>query len=80
VARGLAADDELVVDVPAQLATRARLLNTGHARKTDSIGASSKGSSDPADATLPLIISVVLLSSLRDLLAKPFRRHSVSAL
>ena len=41
VAQGLAAGDELVVDVPAQLAARARLLNTGHARKTDSIDAAS---------------------------------------
>jgi transposase len=40
VAQGLAAD-EPVVDVPAQLAARARLLNTGHARKTDSIDAAA---------------------------------------
>ena len=32
VAQGLAAADEPVVDVSAQLAARARLLNTGHAR------------------------------------------------
>ena len=41
VAQGLAAAGEPVVDVPAQLAARARLLNTGHARKTDSIDATS---------------------------------------
>jgi transposase len=41
VAQALAAARELVVDVPAQLAARARLLNTGHARKTDSIDAAS---------------------------------------
>jgi transposase len=41
VAQGLAAAGEVVVDVPAQLAARARLLNTGHARKTDSIDATS---------------------------------------
>ena len=35
VAQGLAAADEPVLDVPAQLAARARLLNTGHSRKTD---------------------------------------------
>ena len=29
------------MDVPAQLAARARLLNTGHARKTDSIDAAA---------------------------------------
>ena len=41
VAQGLAAADECVVDVPAQLAARARLLNTGHARKTDPIDAAA---------------------------------------
>jgi transposase len=41
VAQGLAAADEPVVDVPAQLAARARLLNTGHARKTDQIDAAA---------------------------------------
>lgn len=41
VAQGLAAVDESVVDVPAQLAARARLLNTGHARKSDPIDAAS---------------------------------------
>jgi transposase len=41
VAQGLAAAGEPVVDVPAQLAARARLLNTGHARKSDPIDATS---------------------------------------
>ena len=41
VAQGLAAAGEPVVDVPAQLAARARVLNTGHARKTDPIDADS---------------------------------------
>jgi transposase len=41
VAQGLAGADEPVVDVPAQLAARARLLNTGHARKTDTIDAAA---------------------------------------
>lgn len=41
VAQGLAAANETVVDVPAQLAARARLLNTGHTRKTDPIDAAS---------------------------------------
>ena len=41
VAQGLAAADECVVDVPAQLAARARLLNTGHARKSDPIDAAA---------------------------------------
>ncbi|MDQ3764098.1 MAG: hypothetical protein M3460_21645 [Actinomycetota bacterium] len=35
VAQGLATAGEQVVDVPAQLAARARLLDSGHARKTD---------------------------------------------
>jgi hypothetical protein len=41
VAQGLAAADEPVVDVPAQPAARARLLDTGHARKTDPIDAAA---------------------------------------
>jgi transposase len=41
VAQGLAGAGEQVVDVPAQLAARARLLNSGHARKTDALGAAS---------------------------------------
>ena len=41
VAQGLAAAGVAVIDVPAQLAARARLLNTGHARKTDPIDATS---------------------------------------
>jgi transposase len=41
VGQGLATAGEPVVDVPAQLAARARLLNTGHARKTDPIDATS---------------------------------------
>jgi transposase len=41
VAQGLAAAAEQVVDVPAQLAARARLLNSGHARKTDALDVAS---------------------------------------
>jgi len=41
VATGLAMAGEQVVDVPAQLAARARLLNSGHARKTDALDAAS---------------------------------------
>jgi transposase len=41
VGQGLASTGETVIDVPAQLAARARLLNTGHARKTDPIDAAS---------------------------------------
>ena len=41
VAQGLTAAGEQVVDVPAQLAARARLLNSGHARKTDALDAAS---------------------------------------
>src|SRR4051794_21938959 len=41
VAQGLAGAGESVLDVPAQLAARARLLNTGHARKSDPIDATS---------------------------------------
>jgi hypothetical protein len=35
LAQRLLADGERVVDVPAKLAARARLLDTGHGRKTD---------------------------------------------
>jgi Transposase len=35
LAQGLLADGEHVVDVPAKLASRARMLDTGHGRKTD---------------------------------------------
>ena len=41
LAQGLATAGEQVVDVPAQLAARARLLNSGHARKTDALNAAS---------------------------------------
>ena len=41
LAQQLVAAGERVVDVPAQLAARARLLNTGHGRKTDGIDAAS---------------------------------------
>jgi hypothetical protein len=37
----LAGAGEQVVDVPAQLAARARLLNSGHVRKTDALDAAS---------------------------------------
>jgi hypothetical protein len=38
---GVAGADEQMVDVPAQLTTRARLLNSGHARKADVLDAAS---------------------------------------
>lgn len=41
VAQGLAGAGEQVVYVPAQLAARARLLNSGHARKTEALRAAS---------------------------------------
>ena len=44
VAQALAGAGEPVVDVPSQLAARARLLNTGHARKTDAIDATAVAS------------------------------------
>ena len=40
-AQRLLAAGERVVDVPAKLAARARLLNTGHNRKTDAVDAHS---------------------------------------
>jgi hypothetical protein len=41
LAQQLAAAGEVVVDVPAKLAARARLLSSGNARKTDAIDAAS---------------------------------------
>jgi transposase len=39
LAQGLTARDQTVLDVPATLAARARLLDRGHGRKTDAIDA-----------------------------------------
>src|SRR3954451_17112238 len=44
VAQSLAAAGETVLDVPATLASRARLLATGHGRKTDRLDAVSVAS------------------------------------
>jgi len=44
VAQSMAAAGETVVDVPAKLAARARLLATGHGRKTDALDATSVAS------------------------------------
>ncbi|MGD0863901.1 MAG: IS110 family transposase [Candidatus Limnocylindrales bacterium] len=41
LAQGLTARDQTVLDVPATLAARARLLDRGHGRKTDAIDAAS---------------------------------------
>ena len=41
LAQRLLADGEHVVDVPAKLAARVRLLDTGHGRKTDAHDAHS---------------------------------------
>lgn len=41
LAQQLVADGETVTDVPAKLAARARLLHTGHGRKTDTLDAVS---------------------------------------
>ena len=59
VAQGLAGAGEPVLDVPAQLAARARLLNTSRARKTDPWFVKPRcglwrGSSSVADRLPPL--------------------------
>jgi hypothetical protein len=41
LAQQLVADGEQVVDVPAKLAARVRVLSTGHGRKTDPLDAVS---------------------------------------
>jgi hypothetical protein len=43
----LLADGEHVVDVPAKLTARARLLDTGHNRKTDAHDARARGGCGP---------------------------------
>jgi len=76
VAQGLAAADKQVVDVPAQLAARARLLNSGHARKTDALDAASVAAvalhhprlrvvraEDQADGSFPTYLGAIPRSS-----------------
>jgi transposase len=72
VAQQLTAAGETVLDVPPKLAARARLLNTGHGRKTDAVDAASVAAVaqrhhrlrqvQPEDHTVPLR----LLSDHRD--------------
>jgi transposase len=76
VAQGLAAAGEQVVDVPAQLAARARLLNSGHARKTDALDAASVAAVAVHHPRLRLVraedhsVALRLLSDRRDDLAE----------
>jgi transposase len=76
VAQGLAAAAEQVVDVPAQLAARARLLNSGHARKTDALDAASVAAVAVHHSRLRLVraegpsVGLRLLSDRRDDLAE----------
>jgi transposase len=76
VAQGLAAAGEQVVDVPAQLAARARLLNSGHARKTDALDAASVAAVAVHHRRLRLVraedhsVALRLLSDRRDDLAE----------
>jgi hypothetical protein len=69
VAQGLAGSGEQVVDVPAQLAARARLLNSGHARKTDALDGVPCGSlylSIDAGACRPQAITRMIVPHARD--------------
>jgi transposase len=76
VAQGLASAGEQVVDVPAQLAARARLLNSGHARKTDALDAASVAAVAVHHPRLRLVraeghsVGLRLLSDRRDDLAE----------
>ena len=76
VAQGLAAAAEQVVDVPAQLAARVRLLNSGHARKTDALDAASVAAVAVHHSRLRLVraeghsVGLRLLSDRRDDLAE----------
>lgn len=76
VAQGLAGAGEQVVDVPAQLAARARLLNSGHARKTDALDAASVAAVAVHHPRLRLVcaeghsVGLRLLSDRRDDLAE----------
>jgi transposase len=72
----LAAAAEQVVDVPAQLAARVRLLNSGHARKTDALDAASVAAVAVHHSRLRLVraeghsVGLRLLSDRRDDLAE----------
>ncbi|HEX2289109.1 MAG TPA: transposase, partial [Pseudonocardiaceae bacterium] len=85
VAQGLAGAGEQVVDVPAQLAARARLLNSGHARKTDALDAASVAAVAVHHRRLRLVraeghsVGLRLLSDRRDDLAEE-RTHTVNRL
>jgi transposase len=76
VAQGLVGAGEQVVDVPAQLAARARPLNSGHARKTDALDAASVAAVAVHHPRLRLIraeghsVGLRLLSDRRDDLAE----------
>ncbi|MGH3776604.1 MAG: IS110 family transposase [Pseudonocardiaceae bacterium] len=81
VAQGLAAAGEQVVDVPAQLAARAHLLNSGHARKTDALDAASVAAVAVAHTRLRQVraegnsVGLRLLSDRRDDLAEGADPH-----
>lgn len=80
LAQGLVASEETVLDVPATLAARARLLARGHGRKTDGIDAASVARVAQSQPDLrrvgPEDHSMVLrlLSDRRDELAQERRR------
>jgi hypothetical protein len=82
VAQGLASAGELVVDVPAQLAARARLVNCGHARKTDALDAASVAAVAVHHPRLRLVraeghsVGLRLLSDRRDDLAEERTRSA----
>jgi hypothetical protein len=50
VASRLLADGEAVLDVPAKLAARVRVFDTGQGRKTDATDAHAVGDGGPAHA------------------------------
>jgi len=69
LAQNLAAAGETVLDVPAKLAARARLLATGHSRKTDALDVVSVAAAAQCNTSLRTVEAeddTVLLRLLAD--------------
>jgi transposase len=85
LAQQLVAAGEVVVEVPASLAARARLLRTGHGRKTDGIDALSVAEIAAARDDLRRVVAdgatavLRLLSDRRDALSRQ-RRQAINRL
>ena len=80
LAQQLVAAGEVVVDVPAKLASRARVLDRGHGRKTDAVDAASVAAAALHNGSLRRVVPedhtavLRLLSDRRDDLNQERRR------